>query len=131
MLRLAPLFGVLVSLIWILACAALNDLGNAGDGGAVGITLSLLVFFTENRNPSKNLEIMERIVRLVESNSDLIGTNPNVNRDVLREALKCDINDTKTARKQQDRNLALSSIISTIAWGFGDNAASFLRLIFF
>jgi hypothetical protein len=103
---------IAISVLWIIGAAILDRPSDGGRGGAIGVALSFYILFANNNlaargyNRLKNAPVKEQI-EMIESRFDVADK----------------------ATRRQNQFLIWSSVIGTIAWGFGDWAATGLRLL--
>jgi hypothetical protein len=103
---------IAVSLLWILGAAMLDRPSDGGRGGAIGVALSFYILFANNNLAARGY--------------NRLG-NAAVKKQIEMIESRFDVADKAT--KRQNHFLIWSSVIGTIAWGFGDLAATMLRLL--
>jgi len=113
--------GILIAALWS------KDAGDGGRGGALAVALSFLVLFLSRAYGSQAYTILTEGASdlenaLTQLRDDRAGkSKPAYEAKVDALVTKADIE--ATAQSTQNRYLAFSSVVGTIAWGFGDTAA--------
>ena len=141
----AAALSVCISLIWIWAVARFGyKPDNAGRGGAIGVALSFLMLFGR-RNYAKIVSATHTEVKLLrEQISSLAQQHAKRDTDLAAtDAIKLieresaateaiELIESESAATQGSQAflnivLSVSSVIGTLAWGFGDLAVELMR----
>jgi hypothetical protein len=137
----ASLKGVLVlsvvlSLGSIGACIALNRPADAGRGGAIAVAISFgMLFLSRGRGAQTFDTLYDGLPTLRTELEALTASDPKPEASAaqikrLATALKTWLTIDAQATSRQNIFLAISSVVGTLAWGFGDWAAeAVLKLI--
>jgi hypothetical protein len=121
---------VLLSLGGIVWAAAADSAADAGRGGAIAVAVSFVVMFLSRGYGARALLARMSTIDSKVQLSRLAGKPEpddqtkiaNLNHDVaaIAAALRTSQRITDASLTRQNRILAISSGIGTIAWGFGD-----------
>jgi hypothetical protein len=121
-----------LSWIWVVAYFGYN-LNDAGKGGALGVALSFFMLFGR-RNYAKIIasthDQIRRLMQRIDSIAEQIATSRDLTGGDIDEEI--DFIETANAASSgsqafQNAVLTASSVMGTLAWGFGDWAAEMMR----
>jgi hypothetical protein len=127
---------VLLSLGGIAIGAWVTKPADGGRGGAIAVALAFLILFVRRDYGGRVYnailkdfpDLKEQIASLREGKAPapvVEGDAVKLNRRLI--AIVSSLNTEADGQKRQNRALAWASCVGTVAWGFGDIAAAWLR----
>lgn len=123
------IFALAASVWWIYSAARSGNCSDGGRGGALGCALTFAMFFLGRATPTVALELLPPDGIDVLQEEDQPGANLAIIEKRVKD-LKWPIGSTRNAvasmidgARVEKIYLSTASIVSTLAWGFGDCVA--------